>query len=86
MTWLRDIFAKGRQGEAVRVRQVKASRARYLDTDNQRIELSIEVEPDGDRIILDLSTAQAAKAIHQLTNAHDAIHPPLRARTEGSWS
>lgn len=77
LDWLR----KGRQGEAVRVRRLVASRAVYESEELQRVEVMVEIEgPDRERLTLDMNTQQAAQLIRQLVAVHDAIHPPLRAR------
>lgn len=80
-----DLFGKGREGRTIPVKSVRASRARYVTPDIQRCELEIELE-GGERIILDMNVEQVAKAVHELINVHDAIHPPLRPRMGGTWS
>ena len=49
------------------------------------MEVEVETGDGPQRIILDMSVAQAGKAVHDLTNAYDAIHPPLRPRMGGTW-
>lgn len=80
-----DLLGPGREGRTVRVQAIKASRARYESQDIQRVELEVQVE-GGQKIILDMNVEQVAKAVHELVNAHDAIHPPLRPRSGGTWS
>lgn len=81
------LFGPGREGRTLKVLKLKASRAVYHNADIQRVEVEVEVESgDGpQKIILDMSTKQAGMLVRDVTNAYDAIHPPLRPRLGGTW-
>lgn len=63
------------------VERVKASRAIYISPDVQKIEM--EVWADGQSLVLDMTSKQAAELIQQLSAAYMAINPPLRFTPSG---
>lgn len=66
----------GRERETLRVEKLQASRAKYHDTDIQRVEVKLKTEGNG-LLTLDMSTDQAHALIIQMTAAYNAIRPPL---------
>lgn len=67
--------------EALPVSKVRASRARYISPDIQRVEIEFEV--DEGRLTLDLHPSQALQLINELSSAYTAINPPLPPRARG---
>lgn len=62
-------------------KDIRATRAMYIDEDTQRVELTIDTS-DNYRVTITMTPNQSRKLIEQLTQAYHAINPPLRTRFE----
>lgn len=79
------IFGKERQ--SLRVKKIRACRALYVDGDGtEEIEIHFITE-EGQRLDLQIPHRAAPELIGQLTDAYEAINPPLSRRNnrEADW-
>ena len=73
MNRLRKIFER----HSVVVRKIRATRAMFVSPDVQEVHVEF-VTDENDRLVLQLAPRHAYTLIHELTNAYNAINPPLR--------
>lgn len=72
-------------GAELRVEKFKASRCVYIDQDTQEVELKLK-STDGEIMNLIIPFRLLGPLIMDLTNAHEAISPPLyRGFGSASW-
>lgn len=70
----------GKERESLRIKKAAAARALYMDGNGtQEIEIRLVTE-DGDRLDLQIPFLMAPALIGQLTDAYEAIVPPLSRR------
>ena len=67
-------FAKGK--DSLKVKSIRGARAVYESEEIQRVELKLETEW-GDKVILEMTPAQCHRLVTDLTNAYEAIFPPI---------
>jgi len=68
-------FFKGK--EDTYVKKIRAVRAKYVDPDHNEINIDF-VNEAGAQLTLRLKPEQARTLINELSNAYEAINPPLR--------
>lgn len=75
----------GREREMLRVKKAKSSRAVYVDTDIQRVEIKLLVE-DGQFLTLDMDLDTVHTMVIELSNAYSACRPGLsRGSYQSQW-
>jgi hypothetical protein len=78
-------FFKGK--ESAKVRQIRASRIKYIDPDHSEVHIEFRAEDKSlPSLVLELTPTQTRALIGDLTAAYDAINPPLyRGTHESTW-
>lgn len=74
------IFGKNR--DSLRIKKLRASRAVFVNTDVQEVELSLMTD-DNERLDLQIPDRLLGPLIQQLTISYNAIHPPINS--QGSY-
>ncbi len=78
----------GKNKESLRIKKVRACRALYADgPGTEEIEVHL-ITADGERLDLQLHHRSVPELIGQLTDAYEAINPPLNRRNNpaAGWS
>lgn len=80
------MFIFGKKRESLRIKQSKACRALYMDgAGTEEINIMLVTE-EGEKLDLQIPHRMAPDLIGQLTDAYEAINPPLSRRNNAAAS